>query len=561
MKKEDVNYLNLKKLIVPHLASRKTESAAFLNWFLEDIYRLNDVEAADAICDESNDKGIDGIYVDATAQEVHFFQTKITQKDGRTLGDSDLKTFVGALHQFQTIQSIDLVLAGNANAELKKILQQINLKQLVIDGYKIVGVFVANQDQDHNCKEYLQHHHNIRIFDREKISLEHIDYDADEGVKGVFDFDTSYAGCLSVTADQDIEIFVFPAKALELIKLAGIDDNTLFKQNVRLTLGNTDVNKSIAKSIGQAAEHKHFPLYHNGITLLCNSAKLAEGGETLRVQDYVVVNGAQSISTFYKNAKSLSEDLRVFTKVISLRDEELARKITLNSNNQNAIKARDLRSNHNIMLRLKAEFEQKHAGYHFEIKRGEASPSGKVLITNELAGRLIMSFDLEEPHSSHQIYKVFDEKYADIFGRPEVTASRIVFLYELSQLVSKHIGELGNSQMAGYALTRFFVLNVLRHIMEKFPESAAIITSKDLLNSSQNRAFLLGCTPAVLSELIIDFSYEIKEEGDALDYKSDLKSPERVRNWRNRLLSSFDKEVKKGKASRYESLATVPSMV
>jgi AIPR protein len=552
MLKEDLTYAKIKSLITKYDEKKRSESASFLNWFFESIYRLNDVDADDTICDEKNDKGIDGIYIDDTAQEIQFFQSKITQKDGRTLGDADLKAFSGALKQFETPDSIDAILAGNANADLKRILTRQNVKQLLIDGYKVVGIFVANQDPDVNCKEYLQHVNNISVYDRAKIALEYIDFDAGEGVKGSFGFDVSYAGLLKVGIDDATAAFVFPAKASELITLKGIEDDTLFKQNVRLTLGNTSVNKSISKSISDKSEHQHFPLYHNGITILCAAAEYKESEDRLNVTDYVVVNGAQSISTFFKDAKHLSDDLRVFVKVIALRDDVLARKITINSNNQNAIKARDLRSNHGIMLRLKAEFEKLFSDYSFEIKRGEDASSEKTIISNEEAGRLLMAFDLNEPYSSHQVYKVFDEKYGDIFGRPEVTAARIVFLFRLIDIVKESLKELNNEAMAGYALTRFFMLNVLRHIMDKSEPARLIITSKINLDNEANRERLLQQAPAVLSDLIVDFNYEINEEGDTIDYKRDLKSPERVRTWRNRLLASYEKELKKGKASRFE---------
>nr|WP_314441713.1 AIPR family protein [uncultured Sphingomonas sp.] len=437
----DLNYGSLKKLIARYQGKGRSESATFLNWFLENIYRLNDVEADDAICDQSNDKGIDGLYVDNSTQEIHLFQAKITQKDGRTIGDSDLKNFVGSIEQFRTPASIDLILAGNANQDLKRILTRQNIKALLESGYRVRGIFVTNQDPDGNSEEYLKHHPELVIYDRANIALEYVDFDADEGVKATFDFDVSYAGYLEMAGDEGIKIFMLPVQASELVKLSGIVDTTLFKQNVRLTLGNTAVNKSIEKSILDAQEHRKFPLYHNGITILCQEAAVISDS-VLRISDYVVVNGAQSITTFFKNAKSLSEDLRVFAKVIALRDEQLARKITINSNNQNAIKARDLRSNHNIMLRLKAEFEAFEPTYDFEIKRGEEASAGKTSITNEAAGRLLLAFDLDEPHSCHQIYKVFDEKYAEIFGRPEVTASRIVFIHELFEVIDSRMVEL-----------------------------------------------------------------------------------------------------------------------
>jgi hypothetical protein len=549
MNAADLNYGSLSKLVARYGSKGRSESASFLNWFLENIYRLNDVDADDAICDEFNDKGIDGIYVDNASQEIHFLQAKITQKDGRTLGDSDLKAFSGALAQFSTPESIDKILAGNANADLKRIITRQNIRALVEDGYKVVGVFLTNQDQDDNCREYIAHIDNIRIYDRDLIALEYVDFDADEGVKGSFEFDVSYAGYLEVDGGDDIKIFMFPARATELVRLNGIVDTTLFKQNVRLTLGNTAVNKAIDASISDKKEHRNFPLYHNGITILCSSAEISEDGQVLTVTDYVVVNGAQSITTFYKNTPILSDDLRVFAKVIALRDEQLARKITINSNNQNAIKARDLRSNHNIMLRLKAEFEKDEPAYSFEIKRGDVPEAGKMSLTNEFAGRLLLAFDLNEPYSCHQVYKVFDEKYAEIFGRPEVTASRIVFINALYDIVSAHMDELDHEQMRGYALTRFFVLNVLRHVMEKSPAAQEFILDKNAMGDPAKRQAILDQVPDVISDILIDFNYEIAEEGENLDYKSDLKSPERVRIWRNKLLNSYEKELKKKRAA------------
>lgn len=551
MQAGDLSYDGVKKLIEPYAHKGRSESASLLNWFLENVYRLGDVEADDAICDEHNDKGIDGIFVDNTAQEIHFFQSKITQKDGRTIGDADLKAFIGALDQFRSSDAIEKLLDGNANEDLKKIVRRERLTQLVEDGYKIRPVYVGNLTKDANTDEYIKHQPDFEIYDIPRIILEHIDFDSDEGVKGDFEFDISYAGCLEVQGEGDVKTFVFPARSLELVKLDGIVDDSLFKQNVRLTLGNTSVNKGIADSIKDQGEHKNFPLYHNGITMLCDEAEIVDG-DRLRVKDYVVVNGAQSISTFYKNAASLSEDLRVFVKVVALRNEQLARKITVNSNNQNSIKARDLRSNHALMLRLKAEFEKDFPEYHFEIKRGESAEPGKQIVTNELAARLLLAYDLDEPYSSHQIYKLFDDKYADIFGRPEVSAARIVFLLKVYEQIRERIHEIGHDQMAGYALTNFFVLNVLRHVMEKSDRSYALVRDRSRMATSAEREAILKHVPDVLGELLVDLKYEIGEKGDNLDYKSDLKSPEEVRKLRNSLVSSYEKEMKKGKATTFD---------
>ena len=551
MQPDSLTYAGVKKLIEPYAHKGRTESASFLNWFLENVYRLGDVEADDAICDENNDKGIDGIFVDNTAQEIHFFQSKITQKDGRTIGDADLKAFIGALEQFRTADSIEKILEGNANDDLKKIIRRERLAQLVEDGYIIRPIYVGNLTKDNNTEEYIAHNRDFVIYDIPRIILEHIDFESDEGVKGEFIFDIGYAGCLEVQGEGDVRTFVFPAKSTELVKLDGIVDDSLFKQNVRLTLGNTSVNKGIAESLKDAGEHKNFPLYHNGITMLCDEAMIVDD-DHLWVKDYVVVNGAQSISTFYKNAPFLTDDLRVFVKVVALRNEQLARKITVNSNNQNSIKARDLRSNHALMLRLKAEFEKDFPEYHFEIKRGDSAEVGKQVLTNELAARLLLAFDLNEPYSCHQIYKLFDDKYADIFGRPEVSAARIVFLLKVYEEIKERIHEIGHKQMAGYALTTFFVLNVMRHVMEMSKRSYDLIRDRARMADANERDAVLAEVPGVLGELLVDLKYEIGEKGENLDYKSDLKSPEEVRKLRNNLVSSYEKEMKKGKATTFD---------
>jgi hypothetical protein len=96
MKEADLEYGSLVKLIQPYQSKGRSESATFLNWFLEQIYRLDNVAADDAICDEFNDKGIDGVYVDEINEEIHIFQARIRKKAGGTIGDNDLKTFTGS---------------------------------------------------------------------------------------------------------------------------------------------------------------------------------------------------------------------------------------------------------------------------------------------------------------------------------------------------------------------------------------------------------------------------------------------------------------------------------
>jgi hypothetical protein len=64
------------------------------------------------VCDSSNDKGVDGIYVDQNNEEIHFFQSKLKQKDNSTIGDVDLKNLSGSVAQFSSKEKIESILGG-----------------------------------------------------------------------------------------------------------------------------------------------------------------------------------------------------------------------------------------------------------------------------------------------------------------------------------------------------------------------------------------------------------------------------------------------------------------
>ena len=547
MQANDLEYGPLSKTLSKYAGKGRRESANYLNWFLENIYRMDAVSADDAICDESNDKGIDGIYVDRNSEEVHFFQSKVSQKPS-SIGDASIKQFVASVQQFATSDNIRQILEGNANSELKKIITRTNLISLVDSGYSQKSVFISNAERDTNTVEIEKHFDDLTVYAASDIVSNFIEFDAAEGIKGEYAFDASYAGIIELITGGAVKVFLLPVSATELVGLEGISDGKLFSQNVRYALGNTPVNKAIAKSISDVTEHKNFSLYHNGVTLICRDARHDEDNKTLTVYNYVVVNGAQSITTFFHAKDKLTEDLRVFVKIISLDSEELGRKITINSNNQNSIKPRDLRSNHDLMLRLSAEFRDSKSGYQFEIKRGSQNDPSLKTISNEDAGRNLLAFDLDEPYSCHQIYRVFDDKYSDIFGRKEVTFGRIIFLDLLQEIVSEELDNLKNRTMAKYALTRYFLINVIGHIVRLFDNGREFLANTEKMNSKDAREEVLSICQQIAVGLIVDLNYEIEEVGDIFDYKKELKSPESVKDWRLKLLRTYEKDFLREKA-------------
>ncbi|NTJ41943.1 hypothetical protein G6L28_04920 [Agrobacterium larrymoorei] len=544
MKPEELQYENLKSVINSFEDKGREEARSFLNWFLENIFRLDPIEADDCICDKPNDRGIDAIYVDDNQNEILVLQGKIKQRES-SIGDGPLRELAGTITQIETVEAVDALIAGGGNEDLKNLLLRLKIRDLVSNGYSVIGSFVSNQPLDENGREFAVQHGRIRVYDRNRISSEYIDIEADGGVDDTFSFDLSYVEPLQIKTKSGVSSYVLPVQARELVRMSGIDDGTLFSQNVRQSLGNTKVNKAMKESVADKGQHQFFPLYHNGVTILCKRAEIF--GSKLNISQYVVVNGAQSISTFKKAENSLSDDLRVIAKIIELDDSNLAKAITINSNNQNAIKPRDLKSTNEVQIRLKHEFEEQFLNrFEYEIKRGQTTSEGVEVITNEEAGRLLLAFDLLEPESCHQVYKLFDDKYTEIFARPAVTAARIVFLSELMKIISNNMPHIEYRPLSKYGLTRFFLLSVLSEMFKKDADINSYIRNPQKLLGEKFENFGSAVSDALRS-MIIDLNYEVKQRGDAFDYKGDLKSPAKIRELREELLKSYEKEIAKGK--------------
>lgn len=443
------------------------------------------------MCDNTLDKGVDGIYVDHNDQEVHFLQAKIRQATNGTIGDVGPKNLVASVQQFDTRAKVQAILDGNADAQLKQILQRGRVAEMIDAGYALVAVYVTNELHDSDSTTYEQITPGIRIYDRTEIASRVIELDPPLG-KSSFTFDTSYVDPLSMKAGSLADkptMYLFPARALQLVHMDGISDGSLFRENVRYTLGNTAVNRSIRTSIRNGQTHSNFVLFHNGVTILCTDVDTSVQGQ-LTVKNYSVVNGA----------------------------------------------------------RLQKEMSTNSSGYVFEIKRGEQAPPGRKVIQNDDCGRAILAFDVQEPWSAHQIYKVFDEKYAEIFGRPEVTVERVIFITELTLAVAEAMAEVKNRPMASYSLTMFFLLYVLSKILRADQTAAPYVRDPSQLNAS-GRASFVGMCSEILKTVVVDLNYETKDVD--FDYKSVLKSPRQCAELANRMLASYEKDVARGKADSF----------
>lgn len=535
-----------------HLDPKRTESGSFLIWYLENYYRLDTLEATDSVCDQKGDKGVDGIYINEANGTIDIFQTKISQKSGRTIGDTILKEFFGTLSQFDSKESIQNLIDTGGQAQVVNLIKRLQLIQL-FDQYKIRGIFICNSEIDANGESYLTTTPTIEFVGKENLETTYISHSRAVPQNLIASFDISGLNVSKHFVDTTTLAFIAPIKANELVKMPGIVDQSVFAYNVRGPLGGTNVNRDIVKSIKDKTLHKKFPLFHNGITIVTN--KITETTDKLSIDTFFVVNGCQSLTALYKNQKDLTDDLRVLTKFVQVSvDSELSKTITHYSNNQNGVKARDFKSNNNIQVRLQNEFRMFYGlEYFFEIKRGEENSLQKV-ISNEVAGILIMSFDLKEPWGTHRKYQVFEDKYIDIFGRPEVTAHRILMLHLIDSIIISRLPALKNQLVAKYALTRFAILYVLRQIFESDTKGKELLLKPELfVKEPKDRQDFIDSTTTIIGDIIIDFNGKVENLGDDFDYKSKLRDETWIKKLSQEIVGSYLKQVNRKRIESFES--------
>src|SRR5262249_4042788 len=125
-----------------------------LCWYLADYYRLDEIDAIDAVCDQRGDKGIDGIYINENQSTIDVFQARISQNPQSTVGDSYLKNFYGTLSQFKDRDSLLALIDSAGDAEVAKLIKRLDLIDK-IDAYDVRGIFLSNIEIDSNGMSFL----------------------------------------------------------------------------------------------------------------------------------------------------------------------------------------------------------------------------------------------------------------------------------------------------------------------------------------------------------------------------------------------------------------------
>jgi hypothetical protein len=232
---------------------------------------------------------------------------------------------------------------------------------------------------------------------------------------------TLFAVPLEVTMNERVvTMYSGIGHLAELVELYNQRRDDLFSKNVRYFLKSKrnmekgpsgkikeTLKQLCSKSQDGAAEPEIFAFYHNGITLLARAVDSTQDGLITRIREPYVLNGCQTIKTGYYfrydvKLKGKVDDerwrrIKIPLRIITTRDDELIRLITVSNNRQNQISPAALRANDQIQIDLADRFKEAHIFYQRqEGAFDELAESNATILENDYSNTNGRYVDIED---------------------------------------------------------------------------------------------------------------------------------------------------------------------
>jgi hypothetical protein len=455
---------------------------------------------------------------------------------------------VGAISWFDSLENVEKLLASTANNDLKSLVEGFHVKDRVSKGCQTNAIFITNKVFDYNAKEFLGTKLDVlEGFDQGSIFDKYTFVAEEEAVCGECSLITANKTFIKYDLLSDVTVLVLPLQVKELLRLDGIKDNRLFARNVRYGLGKTRVNKDIRNTLKKAAEHQKFFLYHNGITIVCED--LVQGPDSVKIAKYSVVNGCQSVLTFYENADYVSDNVFVLTKIIKIPKGQPVSvdEITYWANNQNAISVRDLKANDVIQRSLKNEFEELfEKKVLYRRQKGDSTLGYDETIERDFAAQLIAAFYLGEPTITSHRNELFTERYYDVFS-VNMNAAKIYLANVIYSVISSNVDRIKFEKIRNYGLARFLMLHIVRELLKGDSKGRDILSQPEGWIKGKNLE-VFKCAVAKLFQLLV-FDIDnfiddwIKSHGGFFDYKNFFKNGELTKKMTLEVVTAYSKQL------------------
>jgi len=492
----------------------------FLAWYLRNVLQRSPIQARDDITDGADDKQIDAILVDDEKRQVLILQGKFfttTKVDGVPLQE----VLAAWLH----IQNLP-ALQESANKRLKVKLEAV--AEALQDDYEVVFELLTTGSLTESAKD------DLKSFSETVGECEH-------PVTSITLVDTPtlqarWDEALSIALPKlkhsltlepgkylslqvaNFKTVLAAVKLSDVLRLPGVKDQTLFRKNVRQTLGLTNkINKGLKQTLMGDNSHFFF-LYHNGITAICDKLTLDTETNSLVMEGLSVVNGCQSINTIFACSEKIkqSNSSYLLFRFYEIPQADIADRISIFTNSQSAVKPRDLRSNDKHIAAIKTAYENAYRDGFLITKRGQERPADrdeKKTIDVALLAKCIMSWHCQRPNIAYNENKLFD-KYFDQLFRADYSPADIHALNQWMQHIERRWKEgslgLNEALLAVPSYAKFHLLfgvqvcfSIASNQADKIPSPAA--TQPALSDPDPIITLAANCYNAALDAAVTEY--------------------------------------------------------
>ena len=444
----------LRANLVPHLPSllqpkdqqqdaTKNLSRALPAFAISALCDVEPKEAAEAIVDDYDDFGVDGIYYHAPSETLYIVQGKL--KAGAMFRQDEANAFA---------QGIRKLIAQDFSDFNNHVLnRQVAIEDAIENCSRIEVVVV-------HIGAGLSHHADLAL----RQLLDDASHGEERFAPAVTNFDAARIvaqlqqgqayprvdatvvlqapGCRSEVRKTYIGFIAVS----DLVKLHQIHGKALYAKNIRQHLGqNTDANTAIRNTLGTTPEQ--FEHLNNGVTILADRIEPKENrkaGKRLRLTGMSIINGAQTVASSASfvaanPTASISAAFVHATVIQADQDAEFSKSVTKARNLQNPVSAQNFAALDDQQERLRRELAV--LGYHYVYKPegldGAADP--KRIRIEEAAQALAMlqpdpRFPVYLKKEPGQILLVDGAPYKALFT-VDLTAYRLVNAVLLSRFL------------------------------------------------------------------------------------------------------------------------------
>ena len=277
---------------------------------------------------------------------------------------------------------------------------------------------------EYNWKDKIKtNEENIREFIEIKTYLI-----GSEFIRKIYESNRTGQVSISIPKNNLISIsnkcFIGYLDALSLLQSISLENNQLrtlnnnvFEDNIRLFLGNTDINSNIQNTA--TTKDSDFYLYNNGITIINSEYKN-------NTNDYIfysvrIINGCQTINSLfeiyrYADDTQVIKNIILPVKLIEAIDEDEIELIATSANSQNQIDTYQLLSNREFFKFLEDYFHKNiidNKPIFYKRRIGQIDEKNYINVDLLIIMRALMSSIFHIPHRASGYFDSTMNKYLE----------------------------------------------------------------------------------------------------------------------------------------------------